>query len=483
MAGSLTSTIVDPNTNQPVDHQKLRYLYAAQPDRWLQRVEPSAKIWWRQREIMRSVAVNRQTAIGSCNSSGKSYIAARLVPWFMEMYTPATVITTGPETRTVEEIIWREIAVFHQKAAENGIQLGDNPPLATRWDYRNDSNTFAIGFVPRDFTETAFHGFHNTNILVIIDEASGFDDTLMRGIKALCRGANYRILAISQETRISGWFYETSKSPLWNHVKISAYDSPNVRENRIVHPGIINSQDIRDCIADYGKDSWEYKVYILGVPPDQEEDCLMSLEDIKQASKRKPDFEKINQFDVEVGADIARMGSDAICFVAQKGFYAFHKEKHTKKRTTETAGLLLDFCDRVHAKKVRIDSIGVGAGVLDQVHANASKWIEVIEMVGSMQAKNPRKYVNAVTEWWDHLAGLVKGGLASGPVFDDRFVSGDLVSRKAKMLSNGLKQLEGKKDFKARLHRSPDDGDAVVMSMATGIKVGTSKQLKTIWGS
>lgn len=470
----------------PKQIEALRRMYAARPDQWL-KYATGENIWWRQREIMRSVAINSRTAVGSCNSSGKSFIGARLVPWFLSTYYPATVITTAPETRTVEEIIWREINTTYQLAKNRGIILGNEAPLATKWNYTGQQNktgyqSYAIGFTPREYTANAFQGFHNRNMLVIIDEASEVSDDVFRGINSVVRGANYRILAISQETRISGWFYETNKLSNWHHIRISAFDSPNVREGREVHPGIITAKDVVEAREQYGEESWEWRVYILGLPPDMEENALIALDWCHAAVKRKPDYEMINRFETEVGADIARFGSDSSVYVAQKGFNFFSGIEHKKLDTTQNASNLLDFCDSVKAKKVRIDAIGVGAGVLDLVREKAPPHIEVIEMQGSERAQNPMKYVNAVTEWWDHLAGLLKTGLASGPLFEHKKVVGDLVSRKAKMLSNRLMQLESKEDLKKRIKRSPDWGDAAVMASATGIMGTAKKAIKTSWG-
>ena len=46
----------------------------------------------------------------------------------------------------------------------------------------------------------------------------------------------------------------------------------------------------------------------------------------------------------------------------------------------------------------------------------------------------------------------------------------DLASYRWKLMSGGVIQIEMKEDIKKRIGRSPDDGDAVILSLATGDK-------------
>lgn len=473
-----TPEVIPDNRLTPERLFKLRALYAAQPDRWLKSVTGES-VWWKQQEIMRSVAANPRVSVASCNSSGKSFLASRLVLWFLNVYSPAIVITTAPTNRQVEKILWREIQRGYMAAAKRGIVIGE-PPLTTEW--KLDANRYAIGFSPREYDPDAFQGFHALNMLIIVDEAAQIDDDIRDGIDSVVRGSHYHILEISNPTAITGRYYQSFQKAGWINHTISAFDSPNVLEQREVVPGLIGQKDIDDCIQEYGEDSWQYKVFILGQFPDKEEGTLIALDWLSKAADRTPDPERLKNGSVQVGADIARFGSDAVTFVAQRGGYFFADERHTQKTTMESTGLLANFADRVNASIVRIDTVGLGAGVVDRYREIAPKHIEVVEMIGSSKAKNPLKYANAVTEWWDHLANLLKGGIASGPIFENRYLIGDLVSRKAKMLSNGLLMLESKDDLKKRLHRSPDFGDATVMAAADGIEgVGKQKRLRVAW--
>ena len=67
-------------------------------------------IWSKQIEIVESVRDNRRTAVHACHDTGKSFIAGRIVPWFVMAVAAgdAIVVTTAPTMRQVKNILWKE---------------------------------------------------------------------------------------------------------------------------------------------------------------------------------------------------------------------------------------------------------------------------------------------------------------------------------------------------------------------------------------
>lgn len=457
----------------PAEHARMRMLYIAKPDRWL-KMATGEDVWWKQRDIMRAVALHPRVCVAAANSTGKSFLASRLVLWFLTLFTNATVITTAPDNRRVEDVMWGEINRAWDMMNRRGIRIGDKP-LTVKW--KLSDNRLAVGFAPKEYDETAMQGYHNRNMLIIVDEASGVSDVVHKGVDSVVRGSTYHILRIGNPTNITGEFYRSFKKSNWYSTNISAFDSPNVIERKSLYPGIVTSQDVEDARIEYGEGSWEWRVFIEGKFPDREPDTLIAIDWCADAAKTS--FQPIQMSrEVEVGADIARFGSDRIVFAAQRGFHAFYFEEYKHKRTTETAALLLEFCDKVRAKTVRIDTVGVGAGVADAIFMVKPKHLNVVEMVGSARAQNPLKYANSVTEWWDHTARLLEDHIATGPIYGNKLFVADLVSRKAPRLRNSLMQLESKDEVKIRIRRSPDYGDAIVMANASGITGTVRKHIR-----
>src|SRR5690554_4132377 len=154
--------------------EKQRILRAALPDVWVQEVT-GEKPWTKQTEILRALAVHRRIAVASCNSAGKSWLAARAVAWFLNTYYPSQVVTTAPTDRQVRRILWKEIHQAATAAERNGNDLGGKR-LTKSWEFNEEH--FAIGFATRDYDPDAFQGLHSEHILVIVDEAAGISEAI-----------------------------------------------------------------------------------------------------------------------------------------------------------------------------------------------------------------------------------------------------------------------------------------------------------------
>ncbi len=441
-----------------ISNQMLRDLYQSLPDLWLQHISGELP-WDKQREIMQAVVRHPRVAVASANGCGKTFIAARTGVWWLRTYRPSILITTAPTDRQVNEILWREMRVFAAKARAHGHPLGGKLLLTSKWDF--GENHFAIGFSTKDNDAERFQGFHFPHILVIADEAAGISEKIFEGITATLKGAHTRLLAIGNPTALDGWFYQAFKSPGWWSTHISAFDSPNVQQKRIVVPGLVTQADIVQAREDYGEDSPVWQSRILGQFPDRLDNTIIALRLVEEAGLREPKLEG----DVVIGADIARGGSDSTVFVARRGMNAFAAEEYHKIDTMESAGRLAKFSRKVGATRVQVDVVGLGAGVVDRLRELMPE-LDVVEMGAGQSAHDDEHYANAGAEWYAATAEVLRDGRAGGPVFKNRRVIGDLTSRKWRMRSDGRFELEPKHEILKRGGRSPDWGDAIAMCFA-----------------
>src|SRR6516164_5860779 len=124
-------------------------------------------IWSKQREIMEAVSVHRKVAVASAHGIGKSFLAARVVAWFIATSPPgmAKAITTAPTGQQVTGILWQEIHSAHTRGHLGGRM--------SRTEWWQGPYQVAIGRKPADYSPTAFQGYHAERLLVVIDEACG----------------------------------------------------------------------------------------------------------------------------------------------------------------------------------------------------------------------------------------------------------------------------------------------------------------------
>src|SRR5438067_8935352 len=68
-------------------------------------------LWSKQDEIARSVVRNRRTAVRSAHGVGKSFTAAVLALWWIDVHPPGTamVVSTAPSHEQLHAVLWEEI--------------------------------------------------------------------------------------------------------------------------------------------------------------------------------------------------------------------------------------------------------------------------------------------------------------------------------------------------------------------------------------
>ena len=184
------------------------------------------KPWSKQREILKAIQTHRLVAVRSCNGSGKTYAAALATIWWLMAHEEAIVITTGPSERQVKELLWREIrAVYQQNQRIIGGKI-----TATRLELSN--KRFAYGFSTN--TAERFQGFHNENILIIVDEASGVHEFIFDAITGSMSSGNAKMLMIGNPTTLAGTFYDAfhKNRKHWKTIHISAFDTPNFKNSQ-----------------------------------------------------------------------------------------------------------------------------------------------------------------------------------------------------------------------------------------------------------
>lgn len=215
-------------------------------------------------------------AVRSGNGVGKSFIAACATIWFTYSFFPSLCVTTAPTWTQVENILWREVASRFARAPQLGMKS-----LKTKFELEPDQ--YAMG-LSTDQPER-FQGLHSPNILVIIDEASGVDDTIFHAIEGLTTSAHVKVLLLGNPTQLSGEFYDAfnKRASSYKRYRISAYDSPNVRAGQIVLPGLATIASIERKQKLWGKDSDLFRVRVDGDFPRTSANSLFPLDWILSA--------------------------------------------------------------------------------------------------------------------------------------------------------------------------------------------------------
>ena len=177
----------------------------------------------------------------------QDWAAARAILWWIETRPKAKVIVTGPTLRQVKEIVWKELRAAHAAAKDRlsgKVRVGEY-----------DAGPDRVGLCITSNSQHNLQGFHSPELMVIVTEAQGVKQPYFEALKRL---NPKKMLLLGNPLSLTGEFYDShhGKSPLYERVSISAYDSPNVQEDRLdALPGLVTPEDIEEHRLDWGPDS------------------------------------------------------------------------------------------------------------------------------------------------------------------------------------------------------------------------------------
>lgn len=429
--------------------------------------------WEKQREILRALRDGDEVAVKSCHNVGKSWVGAKAVAWFLSAYPYSTVWTTAPTGRQVYNILWREI---RSTVNNSKVKLGGEI-LKTMWEIKD--KWFAYGFAT-DKGES-FQGVHSESsfILGVVDEASGVDDSIFQAAESTLSSAGAKLLMLGNPNKRTGYFAESFKRKGVTKITISCFDTPNFKANniktvedlknfditltKIVAPHLITPQWAQKILQKYGETSSNFLIRVLGEFPEKDSDTLVSIDKIEKAFYREVE---ISEHDEEViSCDPARFGNDRTVIIFRKGLKVLEKEVINKEDTMAIAGRLKALKRRYSKAKIKIDTIGLGAGIYDKLKEESFK-ADVISVNVAEKAIDDEEFENLRMEiWWNMSEWLEVGSLPK----DDDFL--EIAEVKYRYTSRGKKALESKDDIKSRIGKSPDVGDALAISFAAKQKV------------
>jgi len=422
-------------------------------------------LWSKMIEVAEAVKDHDYVCVKAGNSLSKSYTLGRLVNWFLFTHYPSTVITTAPSNIQVEEILWREVRDSHARAKVKlpGKVLKTKLELSEKW--------FATGFATKPDTVTKhvtrMQGFHNDNVLIILDEAACIDPLIWEAIDRLMSSeGNVKLVAVGNPTTARGNFVDCFKDSKFHKITISAFDTPNYKEGHEVVPGLAGRKFVKMVTDKYGSTSNQYKSMITGEIPDEDIDSLIPISWIERAEKCEVDykFKYVKRFIVW---DVADGGDDLHCIKAFENTTEIDSVEIRNKKIEEVEPYVWRLLRRIGGNCIVVDADGVGRIAVGLLEGSKDGKTEIISFAGSDRdsVSEPNTFLNRRHEAHWRLRELFeqnKISISSIPEQREELASIKLVNHK-----KGYIAIEPKKDLKERLGRSPDRADTIMMMAGT----------------
>lgn len=460
-----------------------KLLWARDPVAWVHD-RLGEDTWSKQDEILTSVAENPRTAVPSCHGVGKSHIASRTGLWWVdtaERPEDRFLVTTAPTWSQVKAILWRYMRQGWQEHKLVGTILQN-----AEWKAA-DGELVGYGRKPADHDESAFQGIHAPDgVLVVIDEACGVPKQLFVAADALATNDTSRVLGIGNPDDNSAHFARVcSTEPGWNVIRISALDSPNLTGEPVsarMRKSLVTRWWVEDKRIRWGEHNPLYQAKVLGLFADSE-DGLIPMSWIRQAQYRWHAWQEQREASPVIieppgrrvyGVDVARFGEDKTAIAVRQGSIVNPDgqktiETHAKIDTVTLADIVAAKLAAHPQSTAQIDlGGGHGAGVYDIL---SRKGYDVQAFNGSAATKmrdttSEWKFPNVRSASWWHLRELLDPAHAATLALpEDDDLTAELTTPKWDVRAGGVLVVEEKDDIKARLGRSPDVGDAVVMSV------------------
>jgi len=425
------------------------------------------------KQILDYLVSERRIGVESGTGTGKTFLGALIVFWFLENFENAIVVTTAPKEDQLTLHIWKEIGKLFDKFGR-----GDLTSLKLRMNENRD-DWLAVGFVAGvkadEASSTKAQGFHAEHMLMIIEETPGVPQPIITAFQNTCTAPHNIILAFGNPDHQLDNLHKFCTTPGTKYVRISSLDHPNiVLNNPNFIPGATSKAGLEDMLNRYGSsDNPLYLSRARGISPGQSSDSLIQMQwctDSRDCIKRSENGV------VQLNRDEMMHGERAL------GVDVANSENGDKAAIAEGLGAVLlsledfqcpdanqlgkrDIYTRMQQKNIKpkmigVDGVGVGAGT---VNALKEIGVRVTDIISSEKPV----ILTGQTELFDNLRSQMwwqlREDLRNSRIIlckDDELFA-DLVTPKWEV-RNGKICVEGKKEIKKRLGHSPNKGDAVV---------------------
>ena len=431
-------------------------------------------LWSKQVEVAEALVAHRRTAVKSCHAAGKSYTASRLAAWWLWSHPPgsAFVVSTAPTFEQVRAVLWREIGRAHRK----GHLLGR--VNQTEWWIGDEMVGF--GRKPGDADPSAFQGIHAEFVLVVIDEACGVPRDLWLAALSLAANDNSRILAIGNPDDPGSHFAEVCKPDSgWHVLQIGYRDTPNFTGEEVpsvLTPLLIGPTYVEEMRRDVGEGSGPWLSKVEGEFPVEADDGVVPLSAVRACQAPEQEHTAEDLLPVELGWDVGAGGDKSVVqerLGVKAGRSWSLKGSDTMAQCGEVVRILLE----TGATAIKIDSIGIGHGAADrlaELRHEGQHGARVVRVNVGESSTLPRRFPRLRDQiWWEVGRQLSQDGAWDLSAIAEATVA-QLTAPKFGLDSSGRVKVEAKAETRARIGRSPDDADALLLAFFTGAAQGAA---------
>ncbi len=427
-----------------------------------------------QAKVMYDVCDYPFTAVKSGQGVGKTGVESAVILWYLCTRANAKIVATAPTKQQLQDVLWSEVSKWLVNTKLERLVTWTKTKI-----YMNGHGERWFAVAKTSNRPENMQGYHEENMIFIVDEASGIDDEVMEAVMGTLSGKDNKLLMMGNPTKVSGIFYDAFHKDRRDY-RTHTVDSRNSPR--------ASKENIRRLINRYGEESDVVAVRVKGEFPSGDPTSFITLTEVENAvsrelegyEKRRFDAYKFytngvvqniidipNDAEIRIGVDIARHGDDETVLAPRVGLFSLPLQTFGKQDLMKTTGRVMLMAKELHEiynrdVAITLDDTGVGGGVTDRLKEIKAEdgldWLSVDPV--NFAEKGDENYLGVISMMYGQFKDYIK----EIKLPDDNDMIGQLSIRRFEVVSKGRIQIESKKEMKRRGHPSPDRAEAVVMS-------------------
>jgi hypothetical protein len=443
--------------------------------------------------ICQAIADWKSCGVESATGTGKTFLAACLVLWFLACFENALVPTVAPKEDQLLKQLWKELGglwpQFHRLFPQAEMLSGSGTiRMVPQAEGREKWAAFAFvcGVGADEEIAGRAKGFHAEHMLIVSEETQSIHQAIISSFDHT-RTADHNLhLALGNPNNQHDTLHRFCERKQVVHVRISALDYPNIVTGRDVVPAAIGRERLQERMEEFSPPTSRlYLSQIRGVCPKEAEEALIRWEWCEAAAQKYAD-PQYRAGPLALGADVADSPTgDKAAIARWQGACCTEVVSFAVRDASEVGEKLFrevtDPLNPVDPRYVGIDAVGVGASAVNELKRLGLKvrtisggqkatpaldtemlWSETRPVEGRLKPIGP-KVVEAERYgclrdqvWWRLREDLRLGRIALPP---DQSLWKDLCAPTFGTPNNRI-VVESKDDLRGRLGHSPDKGDA-----------------------
>ena len=226
--------------------------------------------------VLEALAAWEDVGVESGTGTGKTFLGACVVLWFLACWEDSVVVTAAPKLAQLTKHIWKEIGRlwprFHRHFPQAELLASGvihmKPAVEDREVWA--ATAFGCGVGADETSATKAQGWHAEHMLILTEETPGVHSAIMVAFENTCSSPHNLRLAFGNPDFEEDELHQFCLIPSVVHVRVSALDHPNVvTQDHTIVPGAVSLPAVERRAELYRHLPSMYASRVRGISPKQ----------------------------------------------------------------------------------------------------------------------------------------------------------------------------------------------------------------------